>query len=129
MTGKAQAASVARQLSKTKKQSLPATRQLLNLLFVEFSHDPDFIRNVGLILLRDVEYTLAGFIFEGLTKSHPKYAPTFNDLGLVLGLFGYGERATDAFRKAIDFAPKLKEARANLAFTVHYFGEPGRPEI
>lgn len=120
---------IAKQISEMSRKSSQKTKSLISQLFDNHKGDPSFIRDVGVHLYHNVDYTLAGFIFDAITKLYPSYPAAYNSLAMVLGRFGQASLAAKAYQSALALNGSYEAARKNLAFVLHYFGETGRPEI
>jgi len=90
---------------------------------------PATLNNLGLIFYKNVEYDLACRCFYFLLNNYQNQYSSHNNLGLTLNRFGWGEKAVEHYRKALAIKSDYHQARSNLAYALHYFGETGRPEI
>jgi len=85
--------------------------------------------NLGLYFYQKVEYDLACRCFYFLLNHYSNQHSCHNNLGLTLNRFGWGEKAVEHYQKALEIKQDYHQARSNLAYALHYFGETGRDEI
>ena len=90
---------------------------------------PALLNNLGLLFYKKIEYDLACRCFFYLLENHTNQYTCHNNLGLTLNRFGFGEQAQAHYKKALAIKKDYHQARSNLAYVLHYFGETGRSEI
>ena len=115
-------------IQKTKNNYQDAISYLDSELLT-LNNKPAHLNNLGLLFYQNVEYDLACHCFYFLIKHHPKEHSAYNNLGLALNRFGWGEKAVQQYIKALDLKKNYHQARSNYAYALHYFGETGRAEI
>jgi len=87
------------------------------------------LNNLGLSFYQQIEYELSKHLFEYILTKEPSNYVVHNNLGLTLNRLALSSQAVDHYRKALEIRPQYHNARSNLAYTLLYFGEPGRGEI
>jgi len=90
---------------------------------------PVELNNLGLLFYKQIEYQFSRQVYEFALSKDPKNISVHNNLGLTLNRLGLSSKAVEHYRKALDINPHYHNARSNLAYTLLYFGKPGRKEI
>jgi len=87
------------------------------------------LNNLGLYFYQNIEYELSKHLFEYILIIEPENYTVHNNLGLTLNRLAMSSKAVAHYRKALEIHPQYHNARSNLAYTLLYFGKPGRSEI
>jgi len=113
----------------SQKHGVISAKNTLQELLEKTDLKDALLNNLGLHFYKNVEYELARHtFFYALSKTSNNYA-IHNNLGLTLNRLGLGSEAATHYQKALEIKPDYHNARSNLAYSMLYFGETGRPEI